>query len=292
VAAKKPKPSAQTTKYDWGDGKGAIHSISKEQHAENERAKNTPIPPPPGTYDPSLDYEEDKGKRGLQALTEDTGTGQQRLTDDYEIGTAGIKTTHDRSLSDLLTARTRGGEDYNLSVSNLQRQFKNLATGQAGQQRKAGVGLGGAGAQAAAKRQQNETLERQPIDTAYKRFTDDSATQEGRIEQDWGAEGTEMGKLSLGYKRGSDDLATALRRAQEDQGEFTKATAGARQFQANQLGYTDVLTQEPKKLPTSAQTGAVTTLTAAPGLKGVKTTTRKRKGKPTIITYTASAGGP
>lgn len=286
------KTTSKTTMYDWGDGKGAIHSISKEQHAENARAKSTPAAPPPGTYDPSIDYEEGKATRGYDNLVSDIGEGgtqRGRLTDDYNIGLAGIKTQHDRTLSDLLTARTRGQQDYDLNITNLQRGFQNLATQQAGQQRKTGTALGGASQQAAEKRAANEKLQRQPIDDAYKRFTDDSALAEKRNEEDYGAQGTQAKSLSLGYDRGTADLTEQLRRAGIEQTAFEKANAAARQFQASQLGYTDIGTETPSKV---AGTGGVqmTTLTAAPGLKGVKKTTSKRK--PRVVTYGASVGGP
>lgn len=287
MATKKPTTKkAETPLFDWGDGK-AVHKISKEQHAENVRAKATPIAPPPGSYDPNLDATERGAKRGLSDLIDDTALGKRRLTADYDIGIGDIRTTHGRNLSDLLTARTRTGEDYGSNIATLQRNFQNLGTAQAGAQRKAGVSLGGAAEQAAAKRAANEAIQRAPIDTAYKRFTDDSALGEKRLIADTGEGGTAEKRLSIPYLRNWDDLGTQQTRGEREGTEFGLDTAAARQFQASQLGI-PVITQTPKKIPDVPVTGAVnTTLTTGPGLAGVK---KKRKGR--TVTYTASTTGP
>jgi hypothetical protein len=276
------KKKTTTPSYDWGDGKGAIHTISKEQHAADVQAKRNPtlIAPPPGSYDPNLDATERASGRGLDDLADDTSYEKTKNLSDYQIGLGGIDTASGRSLSELLTARQRGGEDYGASIAGVQRNYKNLGDQQAGAQRKAGVSLGGAVAQAAAKRAANEALDRAPIDTAYKRFTDDSTQAQTRLGEDTK---TQKEALGLQYSRADDPLTNQLARAQREYGFFQQDTAAARQFQANQLGYDPQFAPPPKVKGVSGPQS----LSAGPGVKGA---TKKKKGR--TVTYGNSVTGP
>jgi hypothetical protein len=237
-------PAKKSAKYPYQWKDGSWHSISEAQHVENKRANSTPIAPAPGTYDPNLDAQGRAAHRGLGDLIADVDTGKTNALDDYEIGTEANKTAAGRSLADLLTARSRTGEDYNTTIGNLQRQYSNLGTQQAGAQRKAGVSHGGAVMQAAEKRAANEAIDRAPIDTAYKRFTDDSTLAEGRLADDKKVADETLG---LNYRRATDPLTTQQERAEREGVFFDTDLAAAKQFQSSQLGY-GVLTQKPTDL--------------------------------------------
>lgn len=169
--------------------------------------------PPAGFYDPSLDSQRDASSRGLFDLGQDINTANTRARVDYGLGVEDIGRSqarneqdlgfqrddyqrgYDRSVADvnrgfgrnirdLDTSGARGAEDYSRSVEGLLRRYGQLATSQRQQQARAGVVRGGAMLQAAAKRAQNQALDRQPLDTSYQRFQQDQATQRGRLGED------------------------------------------------------------------------------------------------------------
>jgi hypothetical protein len=89
-------------KYDWGDGKGKVHSISLAQHKANMQqasplgkglpASAAPVPPPPvGTYDPAVDYNASGSQRGYTQLANDAQTLFEQGTEDYGLQTADNK---------------------------------------------------------------------------------------------------------------------------------------------------------------------------------------------------------
>jgi hypothetical protein len=316
--------------HKWPDG--TWHSIPWEQ-TERYKANATPNPPP-GTYDPNLDSQAGASQRGLRDLLSDIGggtgddpfgtqrgraqndfttglgqiaQGRERNTEDYNTATGNVNTGYQRNLSDLLQARTRGGEDYGTNVQTLQRNYQNLGTSQAGQQRKAGVSRGGAAAQAAAKRQANEGIERAPIDTAYQRFMQDSTQTEGRLGEDKDRSlaslltgytrgdqdlTTQGDRLALGFTRQDQDWTTQLERAKREAGEFGRDITKAKvaQFMQNNpdadVPYTSSALSAGPKAPALAQT-----LTAGPGVPGTTVKKRKKKGQ-TFVTYTNSVTGP
>jgi len=318
-------------KYDWGDGKGKIHTISKAEHDANLKAKQTPIAPPPGTYDPDLDAQQRASDRGLGDLIDDTGkakersatdlqlgldqigTGRKRNTEDYTTATGRTNVEFGRSLSDLLTTRTRGGEDYQTSLGNLSRQYQQLGDVQLQAANKAGALEGsGAGIQAARKRAENQSIDKAPIDTAYQRFQADSTRDESRIGEDKtyalgglktsydrGNEDfdTQTGQLGLGYKRGNEDLDTQLTRGGREASMFTQDVAAARQFQ-----YGGPVLSAGGLVNPNQQPGQV----GAPPAKGVVRSGSndgvllaapgapgvKKKKKGRTVTYTTSVGGP
>ena len=245
MAAKK---SAQNP-HKWPDG--TYHSIPWDQTRQSKAKVGQP---PPGTYDPGLDAQQRANWRQFEDLREDVGVGRERgATDlglattinaeDFRLGNEAVERGSGRSLTDLLTARRRGEQDYTSSVEGLQRGFRQLGTAQEGMQRKAGVQLGGAMAQAARKRAENEAIERKPIDTAYKRFQDDSTLAESRIGEDRttalgdilrGYE-RQTGQLGLTYGRGMEDLTTQERRAGTEAGAFDQDILAAKVGQFQQL---------------------------------------------------------
>lgn len=220
---------------------------------------------PPSTYDPNLDAQLRASARGLKDLIGvgkspdtyggDIGKALERGSDDYTLakqaadldyatGQQRTEQGYQRNLSDLLTARERGGQDYTSNIGTLQRNYGNLATSQAQAQRKAGVlPGGGAIAQAARKRDANLQIERAPIDTAYQRAVTDSQQTEQRLGEDKASTLSDLltghirqtGQLRTGQIRSVEDLGTQAERAQREANAFGQdtQTAKAAQFFAN-----------------------------------------------------------
>jgi hypothetical protein len=220
---------------------------------------------PPGSYDPNLDAQLRASGRGLKDLigigtSPDTYGGdigkalergdidytqaQQYADQDYATGQQRTEQGYQRNLSDLLTARERGGQDYQGNIGTLQRNYGNLATSQAQAQRKAGVfPAGGAIAQAARKRSANLQIERAPIDTAYQRAVTDSQQSEQRLGEDKANTLSDLlsgytrqkGQLGTGQLRSVFDLGEQATRAQREANAFGQdtQTAKAAQFFAN-----------------------------------------------------------
>lgn len=285
MAAKK-KTSAVSELFDWGKG-GAVHKISKEQHAENVRARQTPVKPTPGSYDPNLDAQERAAGRQLDYLTSDSHTGELRAQSALDTGTTLTDRGYQRSLGDLLQARSRGEHDYGTNLNTLTRNYQNLGASQGGSQRKAGAFAGsGAAIQSAQKREANQATDRAPIDEAFRRFNEDNTTAQGRALED---RDTNIGALGETYANTHDDLGTALTRAQNENTFFGQDTAAARSFQSSALGH-PVVHQAPNVV--KAATPPVMTVTAGANTAGGTTKVRRRKGKPSVVTYGASVGGP
>jgi hypothetical protein len=323
------------TKYDWGDGKGKVHSKSKADHANTVAASKRVIDPPSGYYDPNLDvqqrdeiraYDRNTGDLNLAGeragvdlglQTKRTGEGgidRVRTKEDYDTGVGGIERGFGRSLSDLLQARTRGGEDYQSSLTNLQRSYDRLGSQQGELARKSGAeATGGVYAQSARKRAENQAIDKSPIDQAYSRFTQDSATSEGRLGEDkktsldellrgYTRAGEDMdwtqGQAGLGYERTTSDIGTALERSDTDHKNFKQDIKAAKQFQwggqaitGTGAPATTIKAPGATQPATPTSSPAPTSITAAPGVKGVKKTTRKA-GKNRVVTYSNSVGGP
>lgn len=248
--------------YQWSDG--TYHSITEEQHVQN---RGTPIAPPPGSYDPSLDIQESQADRGLKDLGEDTDLGRERALEDYKFtdtafDVQGTRNQEDydtsksltergyaRSGADLQTAATQGEQDYGTNLSNLVRQYTQLGTAQGEAQRKAGAQAGsGASIQAARKRAENQALDKAPIDTAYNRFKEANTLAQGRLGEDKtsdlerlalqlkrGGEDITVGKAGnlTGYRRTVKDLGTPLTRAQRENEFYKGDIAKLRQYQAD-----------------------------------------------------------
>jgi hypothetical protein len=253
-------------KFDWGDGLGKVHTIPLKQHQLNVRtAQGKVTSPPPGTYDPNLDAAQRSSQRGLSDLISDVAQGRERSSTDFGLGQAAIGASRtrmgedynsnvgtvnqnfSRSLADLLTARQQGTEDYHTNLASLDRTYQTLGSQQAQTARNAGaIGGSGAYAQAARKRTMNEALDKAPIDTAFRRFNDQSNLSETRLGEDktqqlsdllrgytrGGADlDTQVGQLGLNYQRGNEDLTTQQSRAQREASQFGLDTEAAKQAQ-------------------------------------------------------------
>lgn len=203
--------------------------------------------PPAGTYDPGLDSQLSASGRGLEDLGQDIQKADTRRTDDYQRGIADISRQRFEGTADFATSRQRTGEDYQQSLAGLRRQYDRLGNTQRQQQAAAGV-EGGVLAQSQRKRLENQQFDQQPIDTAKRRFDEDTTTHEQRFN-----EGLDRatGDMSLGYTRAGEDSASTLSRAQREGGFFGQDIGAAKWFQAKQTGY-----QAPVKPKGEYGTGA------------------------------------
>jgi hypothetical protein len=240
--------------------RAAAAAAAAARRVQAARALGVQTSPPPGTYDPAIDAQVAQTGRGLQDVLddyvrnygelgtalggragEDFGLGKQRAYQSLSQGLEDVNVGAGRNLADLLTARTRAGEDYQTNIAGVQRGFAQQGAQQTQAARAAGVQRGGALAQALAKRTENEAIARQPIDTGYQRFTADSALAEqrlgenqtqsvGRLKQaalDTGAD------LNRGYLRGGEDALDALKRAGREAVYFGLDANKQRLYQAN-----------------------------------------------------------
>lgn len=238
--------------------------------------------PPPGTYDPAIDAQVGQSDRGLQDLLsayianygepgtqlggragEDFQTGQANIQRNLGYGLADVNQGADRSLADLqrssgrsladlLTNRGRAGQDYASNVEGLHRNFAQLGEAQTQAARAAGVQRGGALAQALAKRQANEAIDRKPMDTGFARFNQDSQLQQGRLGEDTALGTSRIGEdrttglsrlnagatadlssLRTGYVRGAEDANTQLGIAGREANQFGLDANAQRFYQAN-----------------------------------------------------------
>jgi hypothetical protein len=269
--------------YKWSDG--TWHSIPDVQHRVNVANRgNTGAPiVPTGTYDPGLDATSGQVTRGLRNLV---GEAAEAAKGDYG-GTTGRdigRTSRDLIQqtgyldTDFETNKARTGEDFNTAIANLQRNYKNLGDTQNAGIRKAGVAGGGAIQQAMDKRTANQALDKAPIDTAYKRATDD---------------------LETGHTRGVGALTTTAGRTLDDLKDYaTSRSLEAGSTQADIQAAKEAQFQQMypgAKLPRAVGATRTTTpsITAAPGVAATPGTTgtrRTRKGR--RVTYTNSVLGP
>lgn len=249
-----PTPAPNPWGGPWGP-RPEPHAISSQPQFRPFRPYQPP-PPPAGSYDPALDAQLGAARRGYEDLQQDTSTADLRAGVDYGLDRGDIERTsarsladldlgHGRGLTDLGTARTRGMEDYGQQIAMLNRSYQQLARRQAEGARVSGVLSGGLALQSAAKRAENQAIERQPLDTSYSRFMSDNDLARGRLDQDWTTqrgrvgEDTDQayGRLALGYERGGQDRTTQLARAGRENTQFGLDVNSQELYQAAQSGY-------------------------------------------------------
>jgi hypothetical protein len=269
--------------------RAAAAAAAAARRVQAARALGVQTSPGSGTYDPAIDAQVGQTGRGLQDVLddyvrnygelgtalggragEDFTTGKQRAYQSLTQGLADVNLGAGRNLADLLTARSRAGEDYQTNIAGVQRGFAQQGAQQTQAARAAGVQRGGALAQALAKRTENEAIARQPIDTGYQRFTADSASAEQRLGEDQqqnvgrlmqGAVNTGT-DLRTGYLRGGEDALDALKRAGREAVQFGIDANAQRLYQANTI------------LPGPGKTAAQ-----------IAAANQKRKPKPTLRRY-------
>jgi hypothetical protein len=270
--------------YKWSDG--TWHSIPDVQHRVNvaNRGNKTGVPiVPTNTYDPGLDATSGQVTRGLQnlvGLAPNADTGDYGGTTGRDVGRTSRDLIEQTGYldTDFETNKARTGEDFNAAIATLQRNYKNLGDTQNAGIRKAGVAGGGAIQQAMDKRTANQALDKAPIDTAYKRATDD---------------------LETGHTRGVGALTTTAGRTLTDLKDYATQ-------QIAEAGWTEADIQAAKeaqfqqmypgaKLPRAVGATRTTapSITAAPGVAATPGTTGTRKTrKGRRVTYTNSVLGP
>jgi hypothetical protein len=239
-----------------------------------------PPTPPAGSYDPALDAQLAAARRGLSDLQSQIGTQQARDVTDYasQVEQAGRQTDQNeadlskqwlRGREDIYRDRGRAGEDYNRNVEMLTRQYGQLGRNQLQATNAAGVIRGGALLQSAAKRAENQAIDRQPLDTNYQRFMADSSQQESRLGADYATQSQrneaartqQLGRLALDYAppdaaanplggRRWQDRNTQLVTAQREQAFFGQDVGAAKAFQAAGSGW------DPPQKPANEFTSA------------------------------------
>jgi hypothetical protein len=227
-----------------------IRAVAKPKKRRGFTPFRAPTSPPPGTYDPTLDASVRASGRGLNDLNQDTERDNSRSLTDYVTGQNRIDQNTGYSLADLLRGSTRETADYGTQTAGLQRQFQNLASSQADQANAAGVSSSGWAAQAARKRQANEALAQQGLDTAHSRSLEDSGINVGRTNT--GAD-QQRADLTLGYQRGGEDRQTTATRATRENQFYASDVGDSKWFQAAQVGYVP-----PSKPANEHQVGNVT----------------------------------
>lgn len=108
---------ANATAWGYAMHPGAVSAPLPLGSVSKGTARPTTLPaPPPGTYDPSLDYEAGAANRGLQYQQDDAAT-------QFETGTQ----QHNATLAQLLTSHTNNLADIARGYSNLGAQQRDAA---------------------------------------------------------------------------------------------------------------------------------------------------------------------
>lgn len=144
-----------------------------------------PNGPPPGTYDPSLDFQGENALLGYGYGKADTQRDRGYSDEDYNTALNHGRTHHNSVLGALGISLKQGNEDYDTRTQDLGRSYRNLASSQGQRANAAGVSAGGATAQSATKRAANQHIDQTKLDTAIERFRNDNATQVGNENQSW-----------------------------------------------------------------------------------------------------------
>jgi hypothetical protein len=170
--------------------------------------------PPAGTYNPQIQQEVERSRRGIDDLLEklelegkrthqdtaqkrrEIALGRRQSVSDqrrqlgydqadlgYHLGQLGINFT--RSLGDLGTAKLRGQEDYSRTLTNLQHEYGARAEQQTQNAIQAGTNDLGTSTASSAVRAANQGHDKANIDLSHQRSEEDFATREGRLREDY-----------------------------------------------------------------------------------------------------------
>jgi hypothetical protein len=198
--------------------------------------------PPPGSFDPGLEAQVRASERGLLDLIKKTQEEQHRQGIDvgqkkrvelrelqrrlgdvqrsrgyavsdnaYQQQQLGINFTRD--LQDLGTARQRGQQDYERTLSDLQHRYSTAAQTQQERSVQAGTDEAGTAGAAAAVRAGNLVHERAPLDLSHQRAGQSLDLQEQRDRQNFG---TASGRLAEGLARQQTAFGLEAGRSQQD----------------------------------------------------------------------------
>lgn len=243
----------------WGAGGGGGKATGP---AKGLPPGNAPLPPPPvGTYDPAIDYNAAGSDRGYQNTFDDARTAYEQGQEDFGLGVGDITRNRDRSLTDLLTSRTRLKEDVNTQREDNSRQYGILGNQQGEAAARQGVTSAGLLGKSNQVRGANEARDRGRIDLAGQRGLSDIDLNRTRVGEDFdrGMLGLNLGNARafggafgntilnpLTGKPQIGSLVTGLTRAGTENNAFQNFSAGQRTSQAAGNGYI-----APGLLPTS-----------------------------------------
>lgn len=217
-------------------------------------ATSAPLPPPPvGTYDPSIDYNAGASQRGYDQTAGDAQTTAEQGQQDYGLGLGDLTTGRDRKLADLLTSRTRLGEDFTRQSGDITRNYGILSSQQAEGAAQRGVTSQGLIGKSNQIRGANESRDQSLLKTNADRQTADIDLATGRTGEDFtrGKLGLDLGNArQFGGFNGQTllnpltgqpefgSLLTGLTRAGGENNAFQIASAGLRTQGAAANGYT------------------------------------------------------
>jgi hypothetical protein len=255
----KPHP---ITDAEWKSGYLVDQMLGQPRGTYQAQQTGQPLPAPyqppipAGYYDPSLDAQRDAASRGLLNTEQDVGLAGRRAQEDLGFETGQINTGYQRGIQDTELDRSYvnadftqqhdwNQADYERNVGMLTRSTQQLGRQQAEQARKYGVTSGGIALLSAAKRAENESLERQGIDTGYQRAQStlttghDRAlagldTSQRRLGED---RSSQLGRAGSLYDRGVADRGTALSRARGEDLFYGLDVDALKRYQAKQAGW-------------------------------------------------------
>lgn len=200
--------------------------------------------PPLGSYDPGLDAQERAAERGYDYTTKDIARGRERALSDFITAQGDIQRQkgdvqreYGENLTDMLTSRKRGQQDYTSNLQTINRNFQRLGNVQAQRGRQAGLG-GGFARQAARKRAANKAIERAPVDLNFQRFMADSRLGQKRLGEARVRSIDELdrsaGRLAEDYRRGGEDFDVTGYRAGRELENLRLDLADTRESQRQQ----------------------------------------------------------
>jgi hypothetical protein len=227
------------TKYDWGDGKGRVHSISLAQHTQNmgggstatadTSTTDTSTAGPP--VDPNLEAERAGNLRGLQLgdAWDTYATGQlqseygydpsgnidpsnpysraMHLQNSYQRGQADLTTGYQRGTADLSTGYGRNMQD---AATGYGRNTEDLARQLGITQKSNLINMASAGQLNAGSLVNAQQFAQENANRTQGRLTQDYGTTTGRLTQDYGTTSGRMTEdYTTGQKRGSEDYGFA-----------------------------------------------------------------------------------
>lgn len=195
--------------------------------------------PPPGTFNPQIQQEVERSRRGIDDLLEglelegkrthqDTAQkrreitlGRQQTVADqrrqlgygqadlgYRLGQLGINFT--RAIGDLGTAKLRGQEDYTRTLTNLQHEYGARAEQQTQNAIQGGTDEAGTSTASTAVRGANQAFDKGNVDLSHQRSEEDYATREGRLREDYGGD---VARANEGFGRQQQEAGVNIGRA-------------------------------------------------------------------------------
>lgn len=198
-------------------------------------AKGTPRPetlppPPPGTYDPAIDYNAGGSQRGYENTRDDAATSYTQGQEDYGLNLGDLTTGRDRTLADLGTQK-----------ADVQHQYGILGGQQAEHAAQAGVTSAGLLGKSAAVRGANEAHDIAPIDLAVSRTGEDFTRNKLGLDltnsRNFGGYGGNTILNPLTGQPAVGSLLTGLTRAGGENNAYQTFSAGQRSSQAAASGY-------------------------------------------------------